>query len=110
MLYVERDAHGAIAAIHKGGEGRPEWEPVSLLDAEVQAFLKSHGDLETLNLQLMSSDATIVRVLEDLIDVLVAKNLIMITELPAQAREKILSRKQIRAQMADHRLMVDDIL
>ncbi|WP_310600217.1 hypothetical protein [Desulfobulbus sp.] len=81
-----------------------------MLDAEVLAFLRSNGGMETLDLQLMASDATMVRVLEDLIDVLVAKNLILITELPPQARDKILGRKQMRAQMADPQLMVDDIL
>ncbi|MCL2790635.1 MAG: hypothetical protein FWD79_08315 [Desulfobulbus sp.] len=110
MLYVERDAQGAIAAIHRGGGEQPGREPASLLDAEVLAFLKSNGEMETLDLQLMSSDAAVVRVLEDLVDVLIAKKLILITDLPPQAREKILSRKQLRAQMADQQLMVDDIL
>jgi len=110
MLYVERDAQGAIAAIHRGGKEKPGLEPASLLDAEVLAFLRSNGGAETLDLQLMSSDITMVRVLEDLIDVLVSKNLILITELPPQARDKILGRKRLRAQMADHPLMVDDIL
>jgi len=110
MLYIERDAQGAITAIHKDGERLSNLSPVSLLDVELQAFLRSNGGLEDLDLQLMTSDATMVRVLEDLIDVLLAKNLILITELPPQAREKILGRKQLRAQMADQQLMVDDIL
>ncbi|MDR2550805.1 MAG: hypothetical protein LBD10_11460 [Desulfobulbus sp.] len=110
MLYIERDAQGAIAAIHRDEEGKTGLEPASLLEAEVLAFLRSNGGMETLDLQLMASDATMVRVLEDLIDVLVAKNLILITELPPQARDKILGRKQLRAQMADPQLMVDDIL
>ncbi|WP_028318307.1 hypothetical protein [Desulfobulbus elongatus] len=110
MLYIERDAQGAIAAIRRGGEKEPGREPASLLDAEVLAFLKAGGELETLTHLLMSSDASMVRVLEDLIDLLIAKKLILITELPPEAREKILSRKQIRAQMAGDQLMVDDIL
>ncbi|MCL2459000.1 MAG: hypothetical protein FWF31_09210 [Desulfobulbus sp.] len=110
MLYIERDAQGAITAIYRDEREKPGLEPVSLLDAEVLAFLRSNGGMETLDLQLMSSDVTMVRVLEDLIDVLVAKNLILITELPPQARDKILGRKRLRAQMADQHLVVDDIL
>jgi len=110
MLYIERDAQGAIVAIHRDRGEKPNLESVSLLDAEVLAFLRSNGGMETLDLQLMTSDATMIRVLEDLIDVLVAKNLILITELPPQARDKILGRKRLRAQMADPQLMVDDIL
>lgn len=110
MLYIERDAQGAIAAIRKGGEGQSRLEPASLLDAEVLAFLESSGELTSLAHLLMSSDASLVRVLEDLIDLLIAKKLILITELPSEAQEKILSRKRLRAQMADDQLMVDDIL
>jgi len=110
MLYIERDAQGAIVAIYRDENEKPGLEPASLLDAEVMAFLRSIDGTETLDLQLMISDATMVRVLEDLIDVLVTKNLILITELPPQARDKILSRKRLRAQMADPHLMVDDIL
>jgi len=112
MLYIERDADGAIAAIHraKGEQPEPGREPASLSDPEVISFLKSNEDELPPDLQLLSSDATIARVLEDLVDVLIAKKLILITDLPPQAREKLLNRKRLRAQMADHQLTVDDIL
>jgi hypothetical protein len=110
MLFIERDAKGAIAAIRKGGEQESGQEPASLLDEEVVAFLHSTGGNEPLAHLLMSSDASMVRVVEDLIDLLMAKKLILFTELPPQAREKILGRKQLRAQLVDDHLMVDDIL
>jgi len=110
MLFIERDTKGAITAIRKGTEQGSEQEPVSLLDEEVLSFLQSTGEIEPLSQMLMHSDASIIRVLEDLIDLLIAKKIILFTELPPEARGKILSRKRLRAQMTDTQLMVDDIL
>lgn len=109
MLFVERDTKGAIVAIRKDEEetGR---EPASLIDEEVHAFLTSNGVIEPLTDMLALSDASIVRVLEDLIDLLIDKKLILFTELPSQAQEKIRNRKHLRAQIGTDQLMVDDIL
>lgn len=48
---------------------------------------------------LSQSDAAIARVLEDLIDVLIQRGVIQFTDLPAAAQEKLLSRRETRAQM-----------
>lgn len=42
------------------------------------------------------SDREFVRVLEDLIDLLARKGVVYIEDLPEQAREKILQRRQLR--------------
>lgn len=110
MLYVERDEKGAIVAIRQGGEHEAGRVPVSLLDAEVLAFLRSSGGSEPLGQLLLQSDASIIRVLEDLIDLLIAKKIILFTELPLRAQEKIQERKRLRAKMTGNPLMVDDIL
>jgi len=109
MLFIERDATGAIVALRKDEHGSGG-EPVSLLDAEVLSFLKTIEDMEPLSHLLMTSDAAMVRVLDDLIDLLIAKKVILFTELPSAAREKILGRRQLRARMAGDHLMVEDIL
>jgi hypothetical protein len=110
MLYAERDKKGAIIAIRRGGEQEPGQEAVSLLEEEVLAFLQASGEVEPLAQLLMHSDASIVRVLEDLIDLLIAKKVILFTELPPEAQEKIQNRKRLRAKIGDDHLMVDDIL
>ena len=52
----------------------------------------------------------IIRIVEDLIDLLIRKNLILFTELPEDAQAKIRERKRVRAIMTDEDLVVDDIL
>jgi hypothetical protein len=51
-------------------------------------------------------------VLDDLIEVLVRKNVIMLTDLPEEARVKLGTRKDVRRRMqdVDPSLTVDDIL
>jgi len=52
----------------------------------------------------------IIRLLEDLIDLLIQKNVIFFTELPEQAQERIKERKRLRETLNPQELMVDDIL
>lgn len=109
MLYIERNQEGAIVAIRRG-EFSKDKEPVSFLDDEIHMFLKESGDLDSISQFLNFSDNTLVRVLEDLIDLLIAKNLILFTDLPVEAQEKIHERKLLRSKIGDDQLMVDDIL
>ncbi len=109
MLFIERDTNGAIVAIRQG-QMMPGQESASLLDEEVLAFFKSSGELELLSQLLAHSDTSIIRVLEDLIDLLIDKKIILFTELPKEAQEKIQSRKRLRTKIGSEDLMVDDIL
>ena len=54
--------------------------------------------------QLSASDVEMIRVLEDLIAVLVEKNLITLTDLPYVAQKKILTRQKIREKWNELRL------
>ena len=53
-----------------------------------------------------------IRIVEDLIELLIQKNLIMFTDLPNAAQQKILMRNQIRSvfQPGDPLLVDDDEL
>jgi len=109
MLYVERDAAGNIISLHN----KPEpgaGERKSLMDEELLEFLNKNVDADP-RLQLLSlSDLGIIRILEDLIDLLIRKNIILFTELPEQAQAKIRDRKRLREKIGPDHLMVDDIL
>ena len=93
MPYVLRDADGTLPTLHRGAPGHP----CEFLDAEhpeVQAFVgpEGAGAYERL-------DADFIRVLEDLIDVLLRRNVIAITDLPAEAQKKLYLRKGHRKAM-----------
>ena len=90
MPYVLRDAQGAIASLHRESVPGAEW----LADGhpDVQAFLGRTAEFERL-------DADFVRVIEDLIDTLILRNVISITDLPPQAQAKLLARKSLREKL-----------
>lgn len=109
MLYVERDQEGTIIALRRG-EVASGLEPASLLDEEVLDFLRLSDEIASLGHLLMHSDASVVRVLEDLIDLLIAKQIILFTELPQDAQSKLQGRKELRARLSEDQLTVNDIL
>ncbi len=48
---------------------------------------------------LDATDQDLIRVLEDVVDLLIAKGLILFTELPVDAQQKIMRRQQMRSAM-----------
>jgi hypothetical protein len=96
MPYVQRNADGRITSLHREAPGGTA-EELPLDHPDVLAFLDASpraGD------EFARLDASFVRVIEDLIDTLIAKNLINLTDLPEQAQSKLLSRKTFRERAA----------
>ena len=60
---------------------------------DVQAFVGSSAPSDG---GFSSLDADFVRVIEDVIDTLLVKNVINITDLPAEAQAKLFARKSFR--------------
>ena len=84
MLYVERDEDGKVISVSMTkGENHEE---ANFSDPDVKAYLSE-------------TDTDMVRVLEDLIDVLVQKNIFSITDLPESAQLKLLYRKNTRSML-----------
>jgi hypothetical protein len=57
---------------------------------------------------LKQSDADVVRVLNDLIELLIDKGVIQFTELPLEAQQKLLNRSQLRQNQHDLNLLEDE--
>ena len=95
MPYVQRNIQGQIESVHRQPEPKAT-EFLEFTDPELQAFLGLASEPE--NFERL--DAGFVRVVEDLIDVLIAKNLITITDLPPQAQAKLFARKSFRERVA----------
>jgi hypothetical protein len=108
MVYVERNPEGKIVAIRQHAD-RPGLEPRSSVDAEVLAFLGCDTTEELIHV-LKATDCDLIRILEDLIDLLVRKNIIIYTELPIEAQQKLQIRRQVRQSIAKTSIIVDDII
>ena len=94
MPYVKRDEQGRISTLSlvsaSGLEEIPATSP-ELLD-----FMRNAG-MEQSTLQ--QSDMRLVRVLEDLIDLLIDRDVIRFTDLPLPAQEKLMERRSMRQSL-----------
>jgi hypothetical protein len=106
MPYAVRNPQGQLTSLHRHDPGVGDW--VAADDADVQQFLgltapgvepasgaragAGAGAVQAFE-QL---DADFIRVLEDVIDALMSRNLLNITDLPEEAQSKLFQRRSFR--------------
>jgi hypothetical protein len=96
MPFIRRNASGAIDSLHRRDEGGAEFLPDDHPD--VRAFLGTGSAAQDPG--FASLDADFIRVIEDVIDTLISKNVINITDLPVEAQTKLFGRKGYRERAA----------
>lgn len=105
MPYVERDSSGRIVAVRLQPDARAT-EPLASDDPQILAFLglpaapaaaAAAAGVPAEPFDVL--DADFVRVIEDVIDVLIGRHVINLTDLPPEAQAKLMQRKGLRDQM-----------
>ncbi|MDP3705866.1 MAG: hypothetical protein Q8R24_08145 [Legionellaceae bacterium] len=95
MVYIKRDSNNQIIAIFDKDTDE-HLEKLPSTDKEVHVFLaKCHVNHEA---AFLKTDLELIRVIEDLVQILIAKNVIAITDFPIAAIEKLTARNKIREQ------------
>lgn len=94
MLYVERNAQGRICNVLQAPT-ETAVEGLSADHPEVLAYIHEAARLQ----QLLDMDREFVRAIEDLIDVLIKKEVILLTDLPLPVQDKFLRRREVRQQL-----------
>ncbi len=113
MPYTIRNEQGEIVALTMLPNKKDDI-PVDFRDPEVIQFLTR--DITTGNIldqfqELLPHDFQQIRIIEDLIDLLTAKGIILFSELPIAAQEKILNKKTKREKFNQKNdILVDDAL
>jgi hypothetical protein len=104
MPYVKRNAQGEIEAISQT-EADGFDDHVSPDSLELSAFLQSMGHSGS---SLSATDQDFVRVLEDVVELLIDKGVILFTDLPGSAQQKMLYRQRLRSKMGDNLDLLGD--
>ncbi len=95
MFYVTRNAIGGIATMARtpiaDGEALEDGHP------DIQAFLAGTRPAPQ---QFSAIDADFIRVIEDVVDTLIAKNVIRLTDLPVAAQQKMVRRQDQRSKIS----------
>lgn len=91
MLYVARDSAGRICELHPMPVGDAQ-EALTADNPDVLQFIHDRWRESQLN----ELDRDFVRVIEDTIELLISKEVILFTDLPPKVQEKLLRRKEVR--------------
>lgn len=103
MPYVMRNDEGRIVAVlSEQVEGS---EMVSANDPDLGRFLAADSPEQRAQRELMESDLGLIRVIEDLINVLVERGVIMFNDFPEPVQRKLLMRSGMRKEFS----YVDDL-
>lgn len=105
MPYVLKNASGQPIASSPDQQVAPDWQWVDGKDPDYLRFLeqelmRSHAFRE--------SDIQLARVLEDLIAILIERNLISYTDFPSAAQQRLNSRQHMRQRNSLNSLLDDD--
>jgi len=95
MLYIVRNPQGEIADIEfSPGANREE---ISLYDDELKRFISQSPESEAMVQRVLNRlDMDMVRVIEDVVDMLLKRELIRFTDLPEAVQNKLMFKKNIR--------------
>ena len=98
MPFVRKDADGKILAVY---EQLPEGaEEIAPDDPALISFINKNVPSVHVTNEWAESDLALTRVVEDLIDVLIEKHVIIFTDLPDIAQEKVMERRRLRNEFS----------
>lgn len=108
MPYIKRDNDNQVIAIYAEAPSSNA-EYLAPNHPDVIGFLNLNASEEQSLQFLTSSDYELVRVLEDLIELLMDKNIVLFTELPSAAQRKLVQRRKARQNLREEdSLMIDE--
>ena len=98
MPYINRGLDGSIESLSLSlSDEHPEY--ISATDHGLIKFLSFNNETEISKFALAKSDRDIARVAEDLVSLLISKNIILFTELPQAVQTKLLGREKLRSSL-----------
>jgi len=106
MIYVKHNAHNEIDDIKFSPE--ENYTKSSLFDPEIKAFLANSQNDELVKNVLSKLDLDMVRVIEDMVDLMIQKGLILFTDLPEPVQNKLLFKKSVRQSLNSEINLIDE--
>lgn len=95
MPYVERDESGSIVAV----SDHPTAGCTELVEPDSIELTDFFGRIRGESVGIGATDPGFIRVVEDVIELLIEKQVILFTELPLPAQKKMLARKSLRSEL-----------
>ncbi len=105
MAYVLRNEQGAIIAASTSTQLDKSWQFIENQAPEYIAFIESELKQHA---AFRESDIQLARVLEDLIEILIERNLIQFTDFPSAAQKRLNDRQSMRSKNRLSMIVEDD--
>lgn len=100
MPFVKRDAAGRVTSLHREQDSQ-DLQYLPLDHPDVTGFLEPIGERRSQRRgELLKSDLEMIRVYEDLTDILITKRLVALTDFPPAAQEKLMRRRRLRSSLS----------
>jgi hypothetical protein len=100
MPFVRRDAAGRVISLHREQETQ-ELQYLPLDHPDVVGFLEPIGERRSQGRgELHKSDLEMIRVYEDLAEILIGKRIVALTDFPQAAQEKLMRRRRLRSSLS----------
>lgn len=93
MAYILKNAQGNIIGASATDKLGPDWQ---LIDDNASEYLDYLENSLAKNSKFRESDIQLARVLEDLISMLIERNLIRFTDFPVAAQKRLIDRQSMR--------------
>lgn len=107
MPYVLRNQQGEIESLHQEqGNDNKQWEDDS--NPEIIGFIANGNKPDQFKQALTGSDNEMVRVIEDLVELLMQKQIFVYTELPEAVQAKLNVRKQLRKDLSSLENLINE--
>lgn len=104
MPFVKRDSVGRIIAASNAPTNEAS-EELAVDSPELRAFIEELAGEKGI---FESSDMKMIRAIEDVIDLLISKNVICITDLPAVVQSRLMERRSLRHSLNALNLIGED--
>jgi hypothetical protein len=95
--FVKRDAEGGIQAVYQ--QAGPGLQQIPADDPDLIEFIALDDPQAQTRWDFMQSDLDFVRVLEDIIEIMIDKGVILFSDLPGPAQKKFMSRRGLRKEV-----------
>jgi hypothetical protein len=100
MPFVGRDAAGRVTSLHREQDSQ-ELQYLPPNHPDVAGFMDPVGEKAPERRgELLKSDLEMIRVFEDLTDLLISRNIVVLTDFPPAAQDKLVRRKRLRSSLS----------
>lgn len=106
MIYVKKDNNQQVMDIQF--DAKEHYIKVSIFDPAVRKFIEMNKNSEFIKQIILKLDLDMVRIIEDVIETLIQKEILLFTDFPEEVQNKLNFKKMLREQLSEENSFFED--